>query len=365
MKFFKAMFRAHNFSAGPAGLPTEVLEKAQAELLNYKGVGASIMELSHRGKEFDPVLASAKDRLKRLLGLGEHHHVLFLQGGATQQFCTIPMNFLQKGETADYINTGIWSQKAIKEAGLFGTINIPYSSEETGFDRVPKSTEIEFSKNAKYVHFTSNNTVYGTQFRTEPETYGIPLVCDASSDFLSRPIQIEKYGFIYAGAQKNLGPSGVSVVIITDDFLKKAHTKEIPTFLQYGVHTGELYNTPPTFTIYLIDLVLEWLENKGGVAGITAINQQKAKLLYNEIDRDSFYESTVQVNSRSEMNVLFRLKDRSLESTFLKQSEELHLIGLKAHRTTGGIRASLYNAVSLDSVKVLTSFMNEFRTKQG
>jgi len=359
------MFRAHNFSAGPAGLPTEVLEKAQHEFLNYHDVGASIMEVSHRGKEFTPVLESAKDRLKRLLGLSENHHILFLQGGATQQFCTIPMNFLQQGETADYINTGVWSKKAIQEAQLFGTINIPFSSESLGFNRVPTENEIVFSKNAKFVHYTSNNTIYGTQFRNEPETHGIPLVCDASSDFLSRPIDIDKYGLIYAGAQKNLGPSGAAVVIIHDDFLKKAHTKGIPTFLQYGAHIGDLYNTPPTFTIYLIDLVLEWLENKGGVSGISEINTAKATLLYDEIDRDGFYTSSVELNSRSEMNILFRLPTTELESAFVKQAEANHLIGLKAHRTTGGIRASLYNAVSLDSVKILTTFMQEFRTKNG
>jgi len=359
------MFRAHNFSAGPAGLPTEVLEKAQLELVNYHDVGASIMEVSHRGKEFTSVLESAKDRLKRLLELNNEHHILFLQGGATQQFCTIPMNFLQQGETADYINTGVWSKKAIQEAQLFGTINIPFSSDSVGFNRVPDTNEIRFSKDAKFVHYTSNNTIYGTQFRTEPETHGIPLVCDASSDFLSRPIDINKYGLIYAGAQKNLGPSGAAVVIIRDDFLKKAHTKGIPTFLQYGADTGDLYNTPPTFTIYLIDLVLEWLENKGGVSGIAEINKAKAALVYNEINRDEYYSSTVELSSRSQMNVLFRLPTTELETTFVKQAESHHLIGLKAHRTTGGIRVSLYNAVSLESVKILTSFMQEFRTKNG
>ena len=359
------MFRAHNFSAGPAGLPTEVLEKAKHEFLNYHDVGASIMEVSHRGKEFTPVFESAKDRLKRLLGLSNDHHILFLQGGATQQFCSIPMNFLQQGETADYINTGVWSKKAITEAQLFGTIKIPFSSEAEGFNRVPSANEITFSKDAKFVHFTSNNTIYGTQFRTEPETHGIPLVCDASSDFLSRPIDIDKYGLIYAGAQKNLGPSGVAVVIIHNDFLKKAHSKGIPTFLQYGAHIEDLYNTPPTFTIYLIDLVLEWLENKGGVSGISEINTTKASLLYNEIDQDEFYSSSVELSSRSKMNVLFRLPSIELENAFVKQAETNHLIGLKAHRTTGGVRASLYNAVSLDSVKILTSFMQEFRTKNG
>jgi phosphoserine aminotransferase len=359
------MNRAHNFSAGPAALPTPVLEKAQSELLDYKGVGASIMEVSHRGKEFDPVFESAKARLRRLLGLSEKHHVMFLQGGATHQFFMIPMNFLNPGDRADYINTGVWSQKAIKEAKLYGDIREVYSAEKFGFDRVPSASEIYFSNEAKFVHFTSNNTIYGTQFSTEPETNGIPLVCDASSDFLSRPIQVDKYGLIYAGAQKNLGPSGVAVVVIQDDFLKAAHTNGIPTYLQYGAHTGELYHTPPTFTIYLIDLVLEWLENLGGVLAMEKINQQKAALLYKEIDRDDFYANHVQLESRSKMNVLYRLKNQDLEAQFLKEAEKENLIGLKAHRSTGGIRASLYNAISLESVQLLVDFMQDFRRKNG
>lgn len=359
------MQRAHNFSAGPAALPTPVLERAQAELLNYKGVGASIMEVSHRGKEFDPIFDSAKARLRRLLGLDESYHVFFLQGGATHQFFMVPMNFLQSGESADYINTGVWSQKAIKEAKIYGDIRVPYSSETFGFDRVPKPNEISFNPNAKFVHFTSNNTIYGTQFHQEPETDGIPLVCDASSDFLSRPINTPKYGLIYAGAQKNLGPSGAAVVILNDEFLKKSHTENIPTYLQYRSHVGELYHTPPTFTIYLIDLVLEWLENLGGVSEMEKINQKKAELLYSAIDKDDFYENQVQLDSRSNMNVLYRIKNRELEARFLKEAEAEFLIGLKAHRTTGGIRASLYNAISLQSVQILVDFMNEFRRKNG
>ncbi|TNE73962.1 3-phosphoserine/phosphohydroxythreonine transaminase [bacterium] len=359
------MNRAHNFSAGPATLPTEVLVKAQAELLDYKGAGASIMEVSHRGKEFDPVFDSAKARMKRLLGLSEKHHVMFLQGGATHQFFMIPMNFLNKGDSADYLNTGVWSQKAIKEARIYGDIKIPYSSEQSGFNRVPSANEVRFNPSAKFVHYTSNNTIYGTQFSTEPNTNGIPLVCDASSDFLSRPIDIDKYGLIYAGAQKNLGPSGAAVVILDDEFLKKAHTDNIPTYLQYGSHTGELYHTPPTFTIYLIDLVLEWLENLGGVAAMEIINKQKAKMLYCAIDDDDFYENQVETDSRSKMNVLFRIKNRDLESVFLKEAEAHNLIGLKAHRSTGGIRASLYNAVSLQSVEILVDFMSDFRRRFG
>lgn len=359
------MFRVSNFSAGPAALPTEVLEKAQKELLNYKGTGASIMEVSHRGKIFDPILESARARLRRLLGLSEKHHILFLQGGATHQFCMIPMNFLNSGKKADFINTGIWSKKAITEAKLYGDVAIPYSSEATSFDRVPKVNAVNFRSDAAFVHYTSNNTVYGTQFSGEPETNGIPLVCDASSDFLSRPIAIEKYSLIYAGAQKNLGPSGLAVVILHDDFLKTAHTKGIPTYLQYAAHTGELYHTPPTFAIYLVDLVLEWLENLGGVPSIEKINNQKATLLYKEIDKDDFYKSTVQYDSRSKMNVLFHLQNETLETAFLKAAESNNLMGLKAHRTTGGIRASLYNAVSLDSVTKLVQFMNAFRAKNG
>lgn len=357
--------RVHNFSAGPAALPTEVLQKAQQEILVYRDSGASIMELSHRGKHFDAVFESAKSRLRNLLGLSDSYHVLFLQGGATQQFCTIPMNFLRKGETATYINTGVWSKKAIKEASLYGNIEIGYTSESTGFDRVPKNDELAIDPKTKFVHYTSNNTIYGTQFTTESETNGIPLVCDASSDFLSHPIQIDKYGLIYAGAQKNLGPSGAAVVILHDDFLKKAHTDGVPTYFQYQSHIHELYNTPPTFTIYLIDLVLEWLENQGGIKGIEMVNRAKAELLYSELDSDSFYSNSVQLDSRSKMNVLFRLPNESLEKQFLKEAEANELIGLKAHRTTGGIRVSLYNAVRLESVQVLVDFMRNFRNKNG
>lgn len=359
------MFRAHNFSAGPAALPTEVLLKAQQELLDYKGCGASIMEVSHRGKLFDPIMDSARARMRRLLGLSEKYHVLFLQGGATHQFCMIPMNFMNGGKKADFINTGIWSKKAIKEAKIYGDVAIPYSSEATEFDRVPKANEVQFRNDAAFVHYTSNNTVYGTQFNSEPETNGIPLVCDASSDILSRQIAAEKYSLIYAGAQKNIGPSGLAVVILHDDFLKTANTKGVPTYLQYAAHTGELYHTPPTFAIYLVDLVLEWLENQGGVPAMEKINDQKAALLYKEIDKDDFYKSTVQLDSRSKMNVLFQLPNETLESAFLKEAESHHLMGLKAHRTTGGIRPSLYNAVSYDSVKMLVQFMDEFRRKNG
>ena len=346
------MFRAHNFSAGPAALPTEVLEKAHSEFLNYKGIGASIMEVSHRGKEFDPIMDSVRARLRRLMGLSDQHKIMFLHGGATHQFCMIPMNFLRTGDKADFIDTGIWSHKAIKESTLYGDISIPYSSESTQYDRVPSSpTEISFRPDAKFVHYTSNNTIYGTQFLSEPNTNGIPLICDASSDFLSRPINIDAYSMIYAGAQKNLGPSGVAVVIIHEDFLKTAYSDDIPTYMKYLSHAGELFHTPPTYAIYLVDLVLEWLEQKGGVSAIEIINNEKARLLYQEIDKDDFYESHAQIFARSKMNVLFKIKNKELESAFIKQSESEHLMGLKAHRTTGGLRASLYNAVSLETAK--------------
>lgn len=357
--------RAHNFSAGPAALPTEVLEKAQSELLDYQNTGSSIMEMSHRGPHFTEVINSAKNRLKRLLNLPSDYHVIFLQGGATHQFAMLPMNFLSKNDCADFINTGIWSKKAIKEAKRFGNIHVSFNGEDDAFKRIPTNEEISIDSKSKFVHFTSNNTIYGTQFVTEPISDGKLLVCDASSDFLSRPIDIERYGLIYAGAQKNLGPSGCAVVIIKEDYLTSTKNHNLPDYLRYETHVERLFHTPPTFTIYLIDLVLEWLEGLGGVQSIYEINQKKAQLLYSELDKDDFYLGYAQNDSRSQMNALFRIKDEKLENTFLELASKQNLIGLKAHRTTGGIRVSLYNAISLDSVQKLVNFMADFRNSKG
>jgi len=359
------MHRVHNFSAGPATLPIEALQKAQSELLDYHGKGASIMEMSHRGAEYTEVNSQAVTRFRRLLGVGEEFEVLFLQGGASSQFMMVPYNYLRENETADYLNTGSWSKKAIKEARLFGNVNIGYSSEDKNFASVPGDGELGLTPDAKYVHFTSNNTIFGTEYKKEPETNGVPLVCDASSNFLSRPVDMSKYGIIYAGAQKNLGPAGVTVVIIRKDFLEKAHTDKIPTMLKYQTHAEKLFNTPPSFAVYMVNLVMEWLEEKGGIAAMDKINEEKAELLYGEIDKDEFYKGTVEPKSRSRMNVTFRLGSEDLEKKFISEAANNGMIGLKGHRSVGGVRASIYNACSLDSVKTLVSFMDEFRKSNG
>lgn len=360
------MKRVHNFSAGPAVLPLEVLEKAQQDLVDYKGTGTSIMEKSHRGAEYTQVDASARERLSRILGLGDDYEIMFLQGGASTQFYMAPLNFLDENETVDYINTGTWSKKAIKEAKRFGNVNVAFSSESGNFNRVPANNELSLTPDAKYVHFTSNNTIFGTQFKAEPETNGVPLICDASSDFLSRPIDIDKYGMIYAGAQKNLGPAGVTVVIMKKDFLSTIKKDNIPTMADYRTHAGgAMFNTPPAFAVYMVELVLEWVENKGGLEFFKTFNEEKAALLYNEIDADDFYSGTADSDSRSDMNVTFRLPNEELEAIFLKQATANELTALKGHRSVGGFRASIYNACPRESVEALVSFMKEFRAKHG
>lgn len=355
------MTRAHNFSAGPAVLPLETLQEAQQEFLDFAGSGSSVIELSHRGPEYIEVDRQAQERLKALLGLGDDFEVLFLQGGASHQFMMVPFNFLGTSQTADYINTGTWSKKAIKEAKLFGRVNVAYSSEELNFSRVPADSELNLSPDAEYVHFTSNNTIFGTQFRKEPETKGVPLVCDASSDFLSRPLDISRYGLIYAGAQKNAGPAGLTIVIIRKDFLAKGKKEGIPTILNYNTHVGTMFNTPPVFGVYMFNKVLAWIEKNGGLAQMETRNAEKAQLLYNEIDADDFYTGTTEAASRSHMNVTFRLSDESLNKTFLEEAEKRNLKGLKGHRSVGGFRASIYNACEKESVEALVAFMKEFR----
>ncbi|MEX0722752.1 MAG: 3-phosphoserine/phosphohydroxythreonine transaminase [Gracilimonas sp.] len=359
------MKRVHNFSAGPATMPTEVLKIVQDELLDYHGDGVSIMEQSHRGKSYTQVDNEAKERLSRIMGLGNDFKIMFLQGGASSQFMQIPFNFLRSGQTADYINTGIWSKKAIKEARLFGNVHIPFTGENDSFSRIPRQKELNLSGSARYVHFTSNNTIYGTQFHKEPETNGVPLVCDASSDFLSRKIDLDRYGLIYAGAQKNLGPSGVTLVLVRNEFLETADKSDIPTILNYHTHADRIFNTPPTFAVYMVNLVLKWVEEKGGIPYFEKLNDQKAKLLYDTIDADHFYMGTAQKDSRSKMNVTFRLASEELEQRFLKEAAENDLVALKGHRTVGGIRASIYNACPLESVEALVDFMNHFRDQRG
>jgi len=359
------MNRVHNFSAGPATLPLEVLKKAQQELTEYQDMGRSVMEISHRSAQYEEIDHQAKSRLKDLLGLGDNFEIMFLQGGASSQFMMAPYNFLRKNQTADYIDTGRWSDKAIKEARIFGNVHSAYSSADSGYDRVPTDDQLSFSDNPRYVHFTSNNTVAGTQFATEPETNGVPLVCDASSDFLSKPIDVSRYGIIYAGAQKNVGPAGVTIVIVRKDFLAKADTENVPTILQYQTHAEKIFNTPPTFNVYMVNLVLEWIQEKGGLSYFKKFNEDKAALIYDEIDKDDFYEGAVEKDSRSVMNVTFRLKDDSLKSKFLKEAAEHDLMTLKGHRSVGGMRASIYNACPRESVEALVNFMRDFRDQNG
>jgi phosphoserine aminotransferase len=359
------MKRLHNFSAGPATLPLSVLQKAEKELVNYRNRGASLIEMSHRGPEYTEVNEQATERLKRITGAGDDWEILFLQGGASTQFMTVPQNFLSKDDTADYIDTGAWSSKAIKEAKLFGNVHVPYSSKDSNYSRVPANSDLKPSENQVYTHFTSNNTIFGTQFRKEPESNGTPLVCDASSDFLSRPIDIDKYGLIYAGAQKNLGPAGVTVVMIKQSFLEQQSKSVMPTMLNYRTHVKTLFNTPPVFAVYMVNYVLEWIEEKGGLNRFESYNHDKANLLYNEIDKDDFYRGTVEKESRSHMNVTYRLPSEELEKVFIKEATENGLDALKGHRSVGGIRASIYNACEMESVEALVSFMDDFRKKNG
>lgn len=359
------MKRVHNFSAGPATLPLEVLEKARDELTDFQNMGRSVMEISHRSAEYTEIDHQAKSRLRDLLGLGTDFEIMFLQGGASSQFMMAPFNFLSKDQTADYIDTGRWSNKAIKEANIFGNVHRPYSSADTGYDRVPTDKELDYSDNPAYVHFTSNNTVAGTQFPTEPESNGVPLVCDASSDFLSKPIDVSRYGIIYAGAQKNIGPAGVTVVIIHKDFLARANTENVPTILRYQTHAEKIFNTPPTFNVYMVNLVLEWIQDKGGLEYFKKFNEEKAALVYDEIDRDDFYRGAVEKDSRSLMNATFRLPSEELEEKFLAEAEEHDLYTLKGHRSVGGIRASMYNACPMESVEALVNFMKDFRDQNG
>lgn len=356
--------RAHNFSAGPAALPLEVLEKAQKEFVDYRGAGSSIIEMSHRGPEYTEVDQLARERLTKLLGLGDDFEILFYQGGASLQFMMVPYNFMVD-KTADYINTGSWSKKAMKEAKLFGKVHTAFSSEETNFNRIPDDKELTFSGEGEYAHFTSNNTIYGTQFPQEPASDQLPLVCDASSDFLSRPLDIKRYGVLYSGAQKNAGPAGLTIVVLKKDFLEKARRENVSSMLSYPTQVGTLYNTPPVFGVYIFNYVMEWIENKGGLEAIDKRNREKAGILYNEIDRDDFYHGTAEKSSRSLMNVTFRLQNEELEKAFLEQSKEAGMSGLKGHRSVGGVRASIYNACPKESVEALVSFMQEFRQTNG
>ena len=360
--------RIHNFSAGPAVLPESVLRKAQEAIWNAGGSGIGILEHSHRGKLFERVINEAEEACRSLGGIPDNYRVLFLQGGASLQFAMVPMNFLSADQTADYLVTGVWSQKAVKEAKALGKVHIAVTGEATNFDRIPQPEEIRYSTNPAYVHITTNNTIYGTQWRTEPPVpSGVPLVADTSSDMYSRPIDTRKYGIIYAGAQKNLGPSGVVLVIIRDD-LVEAGSKAVSTMLQYRTHAGEssLYNTPPTFAIYVMGEVFKWIQAEGGLAAMAEHNEAKARLLYEFIDNSDFFRGTVQPDSRSRMNVCFRAPTEELEAKFISEATKRGLDGLKGHRSAGGMRASIYNACPRRAVEALVAFMKEFeRANRG
>jgi phosphoserine aminotransferase len=354
--------RAHNFSAGPSPLPLDVLLELRDELPEYPGLGASLIEVSHRSKAYGAVHERAIERLRRLLGLGDSWHVLFLAGGASMQFYQAPLNLLPEGGTADYLDTGVWSRKAIKEARRVGRVNVAASG-APDYTALPALETWRLDPGAAYLHYTSNNTVYGTQFADAPRA-DVPLVCDASSDFLSRPLDLDRHGLLYAGAQKNLGPAGVTLVLVRQDLLDRRNA-DLPTMLDYGTHAGSLFNTPPVFAIYLVEKVLAWLEREGGVPEMARRAARKAQALYDALDRSDFYTGRAASASRSRMNVTFRTPTPDLDARFADEAAAEGLIGLKGHRTTGGLRASLYNAVSEADVAALTAFMDAFAQRYG
>jgi phosphoserine aminotransferase len=358
--------RIHNFAAGPAVLPLAVLEEAQRDLLALPGVGMSVMEISHRSKTFEDILHRAIDDIRALARIPSNYKVLLLQGGASLQFAMVPMNLLGQGQTADYIVTGGWAQKALKEAKKVGKANVAWTEGGEVFTRVPTQNELKLTPGAAYVHMTSNNTLFGTEWKGLPEVGEAPLVSDTSSDMFSRPIDVSKHALIYAGAQKNLGPSGVTLVIVREDLVARA-PDTLPTMLSYKTHADNdsLYNTPPTFGVYVLGLTMKWLRGLGGLEAIAKINERKAAKLYAEIDRTGFYRGTAAQDSRSLMNVTFRLPSEELEKAFVKESTTAGLDGLKGHRSVGGIRASIYNAFPEEGVEALVQFMREFERKNG
>lgn len=364
--------RIYNFSAGPAVLPEEVLLEAQKDLFALPGVGMSILEISHRSKTYDAIHQEAKEGLKQLLNIPDDYVILFLQGGASLQFSMVPLNLMPPKNKADYILTGSWSKKAMKEAKRVGTVNVAATTEEGEgdkkyFKRIPKQSELKLDPDAAYVHFTSNNTIFGTEWSTEPEVGNVPLVCDASSDILSKPIDVKKYGLIYAGAQKNMGPSGVTLVIIRKDLLERSQDS-LHTMLNYKIHAenDSLYNTPNTFGIYIIKLVTKWLLGLGGLEEMYKINKKKAQLLYDCIDQSGgFYKGHAETDSRSLMNVTFNLATEELEKKLIDEATKAGFSGLKGHRSVGGLRASIYNAFPVKGVEALVDFMKDFQKRNG
>jgi phosphoserine aminotransferase len=355
--------RIFNFSPGPAVLPYEVLIQAGKDVVNYNDKGIGLIEMSHRSKDFIAITDEAEALLRELVGIPANYKVLFLQGGASTQFAMVPMNFLGGGKKAAYLNTGTWSKKAIKEAKLFGDIQVAYSSEESGFDHVPVDSDYQVNRDSEYLYLVSNNTIYGTQFQSFPKSDKM-LVCDMSSDILSRPFDITPFGLVFAGAQKNMGPAGATVVIIREDLLDRTPA-QVPTMFRYKTHAdkGSMFNTPPCFAIYVIGLVLKWLKKLGGLAAIEKLNREKAALLYKMIDSTDFYRGHARQDSRSLMNVTFNLPSPDLEAQFIKEATTRGLDGLKGHRSIGGCRASIYNAFPREGVEKLVEFMQEFERK--
>lgn len=360
------MTRAFNFSAGPAALPDAVLKTAQAEMLDYQGTGMSVMEMSHRGSMYIEIAETAEADFRELMGVSDNYHVLFLQGGATLQFAAVPLNLLGDKTQADYVNTGSWSTKAIKEAARYCTVNEIATSAESNFDRIPEPASWQVHPDSAYLHVCSNETIGGVQFHSFPDPGDKPLVVDMSSDILSRPVEVDRFGLIYAGAQKNIGPAGLTVVVVRKDLVGRARP-DTPSMLDYAVHaaTDSMSNTPPTYAWYLAGLVFKWIKDQGGVAGIQAINRRKASKLYATIDNSNFYAAPVATADRSEMNVTFTLPDAALDKAFLDGAAERGLVNLKGHRSVGGMRASIYNAVSETAVDALVGFMQEFENHQG
>lgn len=359
------MSRKFNFCAGPAALPEAVLKQASEELVDFRGAGLSVMEMSHRSSEIVEITAQAEKTFRELLNISDDYAVLFLQGGASTQFSAIPLNLLGDKKSADYINTGQWSKKAIKEAKKFGGVNVAASSEDTNFTTIPAFDSWNLDKDAAYLHYTPNETIGGVEFFWTPEV-DVPVVADMSSTILSRPINVDDFGLIYAGAQKNIGPAGLTMVIVRKDLMGNAHGL-CPTMLDYktAADNDSMYNTPPTYSIYLAGLVFEWLKEQGGLTAIEAINKRKAEKLYGFIDTNDFYANPVEIASRSTMNIPFTLADANLDKQFLAESEEAGMLNLKGHRSVGGMRASIYNAVPEDAVDALIAFMADFAKRNG
>lgn len=359
------MSRVYNFNAGPAALPLPVLERAQAEMLDCGAMGMSVMEISHRSKDFMQIIESAEANIRSLMGISDDYAVLFLQGGASLQFAMIPLNLRRKERVADYVNTGSWSTKAIKEAKVTGNVNVIWDGKADNYMRVPEQSELHFSPDAEYVHICTNETIGGIRYAAFPKTE-TPLIADMSSEIMSRAIDVNQFAMIYGGAQKNMGPSGLTLVILRKDLIERC-PDSIPIFLRYKTHLNEksLYNTPNTWAIYILNLVTQWLQSIGGLPAMQKINEKKAQTIYSILDSSDFWRAPVDKESRSIMNIVWRLPNEELEELFISESKKVNMVGLKGHRSVGGLRASIYNAVTLEAVDALVGFMRQFEATHG